>query len=201
MMRTSHSAFGSEIEVRRAPSPPRRASDHPVGRLANRREILRAREWGHDKHLRFGATVVLPSGSTRSGSSRPWHRLLEGRCLNVADYVTGIEARDRATAAGWRSCRLSSRTRARDPRVATARSGTDTKLLSQEAARLPTNLARGSRIGFGCGRVRVWRVTPAAASASPRPLLSTELRTVKVEVQLFTPRLRPSRRARAVHGS
>src|SRR5262245_63035652 len=25
-----------------------------------------------------------------------------GRCLSVADYVTGIEARDRATAAGWR---------------------------------------------------------------------------------------------------
>jgi len=22
---------------------------------------LRAREWGHDKHLRFGASVVLPS--------------------------------------------------------------------------------------------------------------------------------------------
>src|SRR5262249_7504707 len=42
MMRTSHCAFGSEIEVRRAPSPPRRASDHPVGRLANTREICRA---------------------------------------------------------------------------------------------------------------------------------------------------------------
>ena len=25
-----------------------------------------------------------------------------GRCLSVPDYVTGIEARDRATAAGWR---------------------------------------------------------------------------------------------------
>jgi len=190
MMRTSHWTFGSEIEVGRAPSPPRRASDHPVGRLANRREILRAREWRHDKHLRFGATVASAPGG-----------FLEGRCLRMADYVTGIEARDRATAAGWLSCRLSSRTRACDPRVAAARSGTDTKLLSQEAARLPTNLARGSRIGSWRGRVRVWRVTPAAASVSPRPLLSTELRTVKVEVQLFTPRLRPSRRARAVHGS
>src|SRR5215831_15201059 len=35
-----------------------------------------------------------------------------GRCLSVA-YVTGIEARDRATAAGWRLCRLSSSSRQR----------------------------------------------------------------------------------------
>jgi hypothetical protein len=31
-----------------------------------------------------------------------WQRLLGGQRLSLADYVTGSEARDRATAAGWR---------------------------------------------------------------------------------------------------
>jgi len=37
-------------------------------------------------------------GSVGSAPGGP----LEGRCLRMANYVTGIEARDRATAAGWR---------------------------------------------------------------------------------------------------
>jgi len=61
MMRMSHSPSGSEIGVRGGHLPARARRRPPCRSSCQQAEILRAREWGHDKHLRFGATVVLPS--------------------------------------------------------------------------------------------------------------------------------------------
>src|SRR5215467_5583131 len=56
--------------------------------------------YSNRQHMKDGRAVPGVHGQLL------WHRLLGGswgeRCPRMADYVTGIEARDRATAAGWR---------------------------------------------------------------------------------------------------
>ena len=189
MMRTSHWTFGSEIEVGRAPSPPRRASDHPVGRLANRREILRAREWRHDKHLRFGATVASAPGG-----------FLEGRCLRRQITSPGSRPGAGRPPDGV------------DVDYPLGRGRATLVSLRHDQARTRNCLVRRRRVCPPTWHAALVSAPGAAVFESgglprrplphrPRPFLSTELRTVKVEVQLFTPRLRPSRRAQAVHGS